>query len=109
MGRYEEAKALIERAVELAPDDPGTLRTLASIYVVLGDAKKALEYVNMAEALGEGEYNADFWLTKGDVLAAMGRTREAIECYERGLALAGDDELMIRILKESIEKLKKGK
>jgi len=80
---------------------------LAGLYEKIGDYNKALEYMDMAEALGEGEYNPDFWLQKGELMKALGRYDEALACYERGLMLSGEDERYIRLFTEAIERLRR--
>src|SRR5271157_6649676 len=53
-----------------------------------GDLETALEYFD--KAIEEDPDNEDYWASKGTTLAGLGRHEEAIECFDRTLALDHD-------------------
>lgn len=67
--------------------DGATLRlALASRYLDAGDAGAAVKHAEAAVRL-DREYSAA-WRALGSALAAAGRTAEAVQSYERGIAVA---------------------
>jgi len=81
--RYEEARALIEQAYALKPEEPAILDSMGWIHFRLGDYEQALSYLRKAlETLNDGEIAAHL----GEVLWAMGREAEAWEVWEAALA-----------------------
>lgn len=79
-GRLEEAFALIERAYELAPDNPAVLDSMGWVYFRLGKPEEALPWLESAYAqLPDQEVAAHL----AEVLQALGRSEEARQLLQR--------------------------
>jgi tetratricopeptide (TPR) repeat protein len=92
-GDYVEARALLEEARRLSPEDAELDAQLAVhlgfVRSVQGDLLGSLVEYRRAEAVGPLE--GDAWLLAydvGDSLMALGRVGEAIEAYRRAIRLA---------------------
>ncbi|QPL47389.1 tetratricopeptide repeat protein [Halomonas sp. A40-4] len=73
-GRLEEARELIERAYALDGDNPAVLDSLGWVYYRLGDAEKALPWLEKAYARMPDQEIAGHL---AEVLHALGRSEEA--------------------------------
>ena len=88
-GKYEEAIEKFEYILSLEVEDEGNLEFVYSqlgwCYRLLGNSKKALEYLNKAKEEGRN----DAWLNiqYGACLAGLDKYDEAIEKYEYALNL----------------------
>jgi predicted Zn-dependent protease len=79
-GRLEEAFELIERAYELAPDNPAVLDSMGWVYFRLGKPEEALPWLESAYAqLPDQEVAAHI----AEVLHALGRSDEARQLLQR--------------------------
>lgn len=83
-GDLNEAKKLIERALEIRPDDGAYLDSLGWFYFKLGDLDKAEQFLLRAikQSPGEGvimEHLAEVALRRGQVDAAIGWLEKATE------------------------------
>ncbi|MCB1035113.1 MAG: tetratricopeptide repeat protein [Acidobacteria bacterium] len=90
-GRKEEAFALIQRAVEKAPERPEGWFNLGLVVLSQGRYEEALEHLDQALALRSNL--ARGWFYKGNALTLLGRQEEALAAYIRSLELeptAGD-------------------
>jgi len=77
--RYEEARDLIEKALELRPKDAHILDSMGWVSYRLNDMEVAIEYLKKAyEASPEAEIAAHF----GEVLWESGDTEEAISVWK---------------------------
>ena len=84
----DEAITLISRALEVDEDNPSFLDSLGWAYFKKGDFVQAEKYLSRAsDALPLNSVVQDHY---GDVLARMGRPKEASLAWEK--ALAGDGE-----------------
>lgn len=80
--RYTEAKAFIEQAHALEPEEPAILDSMGWINYRLGNNAIAADYLRRAlEALNDGEIAAHL----GEVLWAMGRHDEAWQVWDEAL------------------------
>lgn len=79
-GRLEEAFALIERAYEIAPDNPAVLDSMGWVYYRLGEPEQALPWLESAYTqLPDQEVAAHL----AEVLHALGRSDEARQLLQR--------------------------
>ncbi len=84
----EEALDLIERAVELDPDNGAYQDSLGWAHYRLGNYREATEALIRASVLSPG--NATIFDHLGDAYRALGRTDEARQAYEQALSIAQD-------------------
>lgn len=96
--RYEEARALIERAHVLNPGDPATLDSLGWINYRLGNLDVAERHLRAA-LLKFPDHEVAAHL--GEVLWAQGKQREAREVWAKALEAAPDSP----ILRSTIQRL----
>ena len=82
------AKELIEKALELAPDNPAYLDSYGWVFYRLGEYKKAKKYLEQAAGLTK---DAVIFNHLGDAYDALGDTKKAEEW--RGKALELDPQL----------------
>ena len=76
--RLEEARTLIEKALELSPDDPQIIDSLGWVHFRLGNTKEALAYLRRAyELLPDVEVAAHL----GEVLWQTGAQNEALKVW----------------------------
>ncbi|MBO2008169.1 tetratricopeptide repeat protein [Hymenobacter negativus] len=83
-GQYAEAEAKYKQALAIAPNDALTLSELALTYNSMGRNKEA---AGICEQLVKADPNADqsVYVTYGNSLDALKKTKEAIHIYEDGL------------------------
>ena len=94
--RLPEAKQLIEKAVELAPDDAFIQDSLAWVEFRMGNTARALNLLQAAYAKRpDAEIAAHF----GEVLWASGQREQALKIWREGLLLASDNETLQSTLK----------
>lgn len=84
LGRHQDAVDSAERALQLRRDDPEAL-------LALGNALQALDRLTPAvaaydRALARGK-RADLWCARGAALKKSGALEQALDSYERALAL----------------------
>jgi len=97
-GRLDEAQRLIERAYELAPDDPAILDSLGWVYYRQGEPQRALDWLERAfAAMPDQEIAAHL----AEVLHALGRSEEARELINTLMRQTSEhpaiDELLERL------------
>lgn len=93
--RFEEARAYVERALALKPDDPAVLDSMGWIHFRLGNPEQAVDYLRKALALmPDGEIAAHL----GEVLWALGKRDEAWDTWEEALARDPDHEYLLRVI-----------
>ncbi len=81
--RLEEAKELIERALEKEPQDGYIMDSLAWVHYRMGNYVKALEVIRKAlELVPDDPIILEHY---GDILKALGRLQEARQAYEKSL------------------------
>jgi tetratricopeptide (TPR) repeat protein len=94
--RLPEAKQLIEKAVELAPNDAYIQDSLGWVEFRMGNTARALEIL-------QGAYNkrpdAEIAAHLGEVLWVSGQREQALKIWREGLLLASDNETLQGTLK----------
>lgn len=87
-GNFGEAENLIARAISVLPDNAAAHLNHALALSGLGRPAAALAAVDAALVREAG--NAAAWNTRGQLLWRLGRMREAVNSYDRALALKPD-------------------
>jgi Flp pilus assembly protein TadD/predicted Zn-dependent protease with MMP-like domain len=107
LGRKEEARAAIGRALSIDPDDPHTLLAAADLLlnrlggkdaVATDDAATALEHarrgalrLRRARSKSDRQLRARLELVTGQALSDLGRAKEALPHLDAALAVTPDD------------------
>jgi len=87
--RYEQALDLIQRAIEITPDDPAIIDSLGWVQYKLGRLDEALVSLRAAyAAFPDAEVAAHL----GEVLWMMGEQTEALEIWRKALEQQPDSE-----------------
>ncbi|MDP2264356.1 MAG: tetratricopeptide repeat protein [Hydrogenophaga sp.] len=94
--RLTEAKQLIEKAVELAPNDAYIQDSLGWVEFRLGNTARALQVLQAAYGKRP---DAEIAAHLGEVLWVAGRRDEALKIWREGLLLASDNETLQEVLK----------
>lgn len=81
---WKEAEEHLSDALRSFPNDPVIGEGIARAHLMLGNHVEALSRVDEVINLGE---TPSLWVLKGEVLRDVGRLEEAIECFNRALAL----------------------
>ncbi len=93
--RFDAAESLIERALQLRPDDPAILDSMGWILYRKGEPEAAEDYLR--RALGHG-FDAEIAAHLGEVLWALERQDEAREVWRHALEEAPEHEYLLRVL-----------
>lgn len=97
--RLDEAKKLIQRALELSPADSFIVDSMGWVYYRMGDTAKALEYLRRAYTeRPDGEIGAHL----GEVLWVAGERAEAERIWQEALKNHPENE----VLQKTIKRLK---
>jgi tetratricopeptide (TPR) repeat protein len=94
--RHQEAYRLISRALELEPEDPAILDSMGWVYFRMGQAEKALPYLERAL---EGGENAEIAAHVGEVLLYLGREDDAMAVFDEARESFPDDRYLMDTLK----------
>jgi tetratricopeptide (TPR) repeat protein len=94
--RLKEARQLIEKAVELAPEDYFILDSLGWVQYREGNLKGAAETLRRAYA---GRPDAEIGAHLGEVLWTMGERKEANRIWNESLKTAPDNETLHKTIK----------
>lgn len=94
--RLPEAKQLIEKAVELAPQDAYIQDSLGWVEFRLGNTPRALSILQAAYGKRP---DAEIAAHLGEVLWANGQREQALKIWREGLLLASDNETLQSTLK----------
>jgi Flp pilus assembly protein TadD len=95
--RYQEALTLIEKALELQPEDPFILDSMGWVQYRLGNHVQAIEYLEQAMNI---RADAEIAAHLGEVLWVTGRQDEARKVWERGRETGEDNH----VLEETVER-----
>ncbi len=96
--RYDEAYALIARALTLSPDEPAILDSMGWVLFHQGKAEEAVGYLQRAwESLPDPEVAAHL----GEVLWSLGEEQEAYSIWREGLRQDPEHG----VLRETLERL----
>ena len=88
-GRLREAEKLYERLLKAAPDHFDATNLLGTIKAQLGRMGEAHRLLRAAVKINSQA--AGGWANLGQVLLALKRAQEALDCFDKALALAPDD------------------
>jgi tetratricopeptide (TPR) repeat protein len=94
--RLAEAKQLIEKAIELAPNDAYIQDSLGWVEFRLGNTARALQILQAAYAKRP---DAEIAAHLGEVLWVSGQREQALKIWREGLLLASDNETLIETLR----------
>ena len=94
--RLPEAKALLQKALELAPGDPAITDSLGWAEFRLGNLPQALR---LLEEAYKKFPNAEIGAHWGEVLWASGQRERAIAVWKECILLDKDDEVLVETLK----------
>ncbi|GAB4437894.1 MAG: tetratricopeptide repeat protein [bacterium] len=97
----DEAEKMIKRALELKPDDPYIMDSLAWLYYMKKEYTKALEI--QKKVIEKIKDDATIFEHMGDILLAVGEKKEAKEYYKKALENEPENA---EIIKKKIEELK---
>jgi tetratricopeptide (TPR) repeat protein len=102
--RVSEARAVIESALSVAPEDPQLAILAARLEIRAGEYEAAIARLSpLTHERSELAVHALSWLAAAEV--ARGRPREAVAAAERAIALAPDDALASYALGIGLKKL----
>ncbi len=90
------ARRLLERALQLDPDNPIYLDSMGWIYYRLGYLQRAYRYVKRAVDLGARD--PEILEHLGDILQALGRPQEARKYWQQALQLNPNNESLLQKL-----------
>ena len=97
--RYEEAYELLERAIEIMPDDPAIIDSWGWVHYRLGKYDEALRYLRRALArLDDPEIAAHL----GEVLWVTGDQDAARNVWQRALKEFPDDPKLLQVMQRFI-------
>ena len=85
IGRFGDAKPLIEKACALAPNAPPILDAMVDFHLKTNRPGKALEVMEKIVRLAPN--SPDRWMQLGTLLTAEGAWERGVECYDKALAL----------------------
>jgi tetratricopeptide (TPR) repeat protein len=94
--KLPEARKLIERALELAPEDYFIIDSLGWVMYRQGDLKGALAQLQRAY---DGRPDAEIGAHLGEVLWKLGRTTEANRVWQESLKAGPENETLLRTIK----------
>ncbi len=93
--RFDEAQSLIERALQLRPDEPAILDSMGWLLFRKGDAQSAEPYLRQAL---EGVFDAEIAAHLGEVLWMLDKKDEARQIWNRALAEDPKHEYLLRTI-----------
>ena len=104
--RLDEAKALIEQALEAEPDNYAYLDSMAWVLFRMEQYEEAENYINQALRASEQETaRGVIFEHQGDILMKLGRKSEALAAYREALDYSEDDDFDPERVKEKIRQL----
>lgn len=91
-----EALALIQKAIELSPDDPYILDSLGWVYYRMGNPRKGIKYIKLAfDTRSDPEIAAHY----GELLWISGARQDAEKIWRAALTKHPDNELLLDTVK----------
>ena len=95
--RYEEAYGLIERALEISPNDFYILDSMGWVLYRLGRFSEAIEFLEKARALKD---DPEVAAPLGEVLWVLGNHDEARALINSAIKDTPDDERLLNVLEK---------
>ncbi|MCD8521081.1 MAG: tetratricopeptide repeat protein [Saccharospirillaceae bacterium] len=93
--RWAEALPLIERALQLTPDNPAVIDSLGWVYFRMGNLERARPLLKKAfDMMKDHEIAAHY----GELLWLSGDLNEARDIWQQGLEQTPDSEIILRTL-----------
>jgi tetratricopeptide (TPR) repeat protein len=97
--RLDEARQLVEKALELAPDDFFIMDSLGWVYYRMGQLEKAEESLRRAYT---GQHDAEIAAHLGEVLWARGKREEAEKIWRAALKENPGHETLLNVIKKFV-------
>lgn len=94
--RLTEAEKLIQRALEITPNDPYILDSLGWVYFRMGQFDKALKIL---EGAYQTRADAEIGAHLGEVLWKMNRRVEAVKIWKDAAVINAENETLVETLK----------
>ena len=94
--RLQEAKTLIERALQLAPEDPFITDSLGWVEFRLGNKQQAL---NLLQRAFTNQQDPEIAAHLGEVLWTLGQRDRAIDTWRQGLSADKDNDTLKSTMK----------
>ena len=95
--RVEEAFQLLQRAIQIMPDDPAIIDSFGWVNYRLGNYEEAIRLLRKAlSQMHDGEIAAHL----GEVLWVVGQQKEAMGVWKRALEKSPDDPFVIKTMKQ---------
>ncbi len=91
-GKWNQARDLLVERAKTHPRNPDLLRTLASIYVMVGQSRAAIVRYDEVLAIAPGDVHA--MVDKGVALDLLGQHGEAQALYRKALTLVPNDAVI---------------
>lgn len=98
--RFDEALALITKALEFLPEDPYILDSMGWVQYRKGDRESALEYLEKAWNLKK---DAEIAAHLGEVLWILGRKSDARRIWEQGRESGPDNATLLKTIDRFLE------
>ncbi len=99
--RYQEAKTLISRSLEINPSNPATLDSMGWVLFKLGDASGAEKYLRDAfKKMPDPEVGGHLI----EVLSQQGKKEEAAKLLKDMLAEYPDDKILVEVRERLVER-----
>jgi tetratricopeptide (TPR) repeat protein len=103
--RYHQAVAELHTAEQELPGNPDVSALLARSYAHIGDRQETLHYVNLAEQQAAqqpaspqaAKLQGAILVGTGEALSTIGEQRQAMQRFEKALALPGSDRVGVRL------------
>lgn len=95
--RYTEALDLVEKALELRPDDPFIIDSMGWVQYRLGNIDEALEYLTKAH---DTRADAEIAAHLGEVLWSAGNRRQAKGIWKKALKQAPENKVLLDTIKK---------
>ena len=93
--RYDEALKLLERAIELKPDDYYVIDSMGWVLYRMGRLEEAVEFLQRAFMLSN---DPEVAAHLGEVLWVMGRKVAARKIWDSALQTTPDDEMLLEVI-----------
>jgi len=95
--RFNEALQLVEKALELRPEDPFIIDSMGWVQYRLGNLDAALEYLTKAH---ETRADAEIAAHLGEVLWSTGNRRQAKGIWKKALKGAPENKVLLETIKK---------